>query len=324
MNDTTQLCGSGRRSFRTVLWPGVTLVVLCALPVACGEPEVPERSVEPAPPATVRLQEAPVPGVLYHTELTFVGREEEPSLLHLRFDNRTDSASIMLRYRGWFAGEEWRGILDHADSLPVPRAAWRILPTGPVRIVAGEGGEPSSVILELTEGSLRLDSRGAISSWNSRTGQRESLHLAELLDDSGAEAGLMLARQRARRIDEPPGDGPGQSFLVSDTAGNGLLVMRDSTFPDAPVTAWTWFDDTETEWSDALILALAAPDDAPGRWSFELPEAGLSGELRGVSPGLVETSEDGRGFDVFRVEATLVLEGQSWTMSGIGVQGRLP
>jgi len=324
MNDTTQLCGSGRRSFRTVLWPGVTLVVLCALPVACGEPEVPERSVEPAPPATVRLQEAPVPGVLYHTELTFVGREEEPSLLHLRFDNRTDSASIMLRYRGWFAGDEWRGILDHADSLPVPRAAWRILPTGPVRIVAGEGGEPSSVILELTEGSLRLDSRGAISSWNSRTGQRESLHLAELLDDSGAEAGLMLARQRARRIDEPPGDGPGQSFLVSDTAGNGLLVMRDSTFPDAPVTAWTWFDDTETEWSDALILALAAPDDAPGRWSFELPEAGLSGELRGVSPGLVETSEDGRGFDVFRVEATLVLEGQSWTMSGIGVQGRLP
>ncbi len=324
MNDTTQLCGSGRRSFRTVLPPGVTLVVLCALLVACGEPEVPERSVEPAPPATVRLQEAPVPGVLYHTELTFVGREEEPSLLHLRFGNRTDSASIMLRYRGWFAGDEWRGILDHADSLPVPRAAWRILPTGPVRIVAGEGGEPSSVILELTEGSLRLDSRGAISSWNSRSGQRESLHLAELLDDSGAEAGLMLARQRAHRIDEPPGDGPRQSFLVSDTAGNGLLIMRDSTFPDAPVTAWTWFDDTETEWSDALILALAAPDDAPGRWSFELPEAGLSGELRGVSPGLVDPSVDGPGFDVFRLEAALVLEGQSWTMSGIGVQERLP
>ena len=38
-------------------------------------------------------------------------------------------------------------------------------------------------------------------SWNSRTGQRESLRLAELLDDSGAESGLLLARQREPDFD---------------------------------------------------------------------------------------------------------------------------
>ena len=303
--------------------PGVILVGLCSFLVACGESEEPEPSTEPVAPSG-RSQDEPVPGALYHTEFTFVGREEEPSLLHLRFDNRTDSASIFLRYRGWFGGEEWRGILDHADSLPVPRAAWRVLPSGPVRILAGDGGEPASVILGLPEGSLRLDSRGAVGSWNSRTGQRESLRLAELLDESGAEAGLLLARQSARHVDDPAADGPGQYFLVSDTAGNGLLIMRDRTSPDAPVTTWTWFDDTETEWSDALILTLAAPVDAPGRWSFELPEAGLLAELRGVGPGVTDTAGDGPGFEAFRVEAALVLDGQSWTMRGIGVQERIP
>jgi hypothetical protein len=298
-------------------------VGLCAFLTACDEAEEEERSAETVRPPVLQ-QAAPLPGALYHTELTFVGREEEPSLLHLRFDNRTDSVSIRMRYRGWFGGAEWSGILDHADSLPVPRAAWRILPTGPVRIVAGEGGEPASVILALPEGSLRLDSRGAIGSWNSRTGHRESLHLAELLDGSGAEAGLLLARQSARRVDEAPDDERGQYFLVSDTAGNGLLIMRDNTSPDSPVTAWTWFDDTEMEWSNVLMLALAAPEDAPGRWSFEFPEAGLLGELRGVSPRLVDTSGDGPGLDVFRVYAALVLESQSWTMSGIGVQERAP
>lgn len=315
----TESYNSVRLSFRAVFAHGVVGVGLSAALLACGEPEEPARSSETAPPAE-RLQAEPVSGAVYHTELTFVGRGADPSLLHLRFDNRTDSASIHLRYRGWFGGDEWREILDQVDSLPVPRAAWRILPTGPVRIVAGEGGEPSSVILELTEGSLRLDSRGAIGSWNSSTGQRESLRLAELLDESGAEAGLLLARQRARRIDEPRGVGPGQYFLVSDTAGNGLLIMRESTSPDAPVTVWTWFEDAESEWDDALVLTLAAADDSPGRWSFELPEAGLLGELRGAGPGLSDGPAGDGGFEVFRVEAALVLEGQSWTMRGIGVQ----
>jgi hypothetical protein len=308
-----------RRLFCVVLSPGLISVGLSAALLACSEPEEPARSSAPAPPAE-QLQAEPAAGALYHTELTFVGRGAEPSLLHLRFDNRTDSASIHLRYRGWFGHAEWREILDQVDSLPVPRAAWRILPTGPVRVMAGEGGEPSSVILERPEGSLRLDSRGAIGSWNSSTGQRESLRIAELLDESGAEAGLLLARQSARRIDDPPGPGPRQYFLVTDTTGNGLLIMRDSTSPEAPVTVWTWFDDTEDEWAEALVLTLAAADDSPGRWSFELPEAGLLGELRGMPPSLDDTSDAESGFEIFRLEAALVLDGQSWTMRGIGVQ----
>ncbi|MBT8477444.1 MAG: hypothetical protein KJO06_00905 [Gemmatimonadetes bacterium] len=311
-----------RRSLRAVCFYCAIGVGLGSILVGCGEPEEPDRMSETTP-AAEPMRAEPVAGAMYRTELSFVGHGAEPSLLHLRFDNRTDSAAIHLRYRGWFGGGEWREILDQADSLPVPRAAWRILPTGPVRIMAGEGGEPSSVILQLSEGSLRLDSRGAIGSWNSRTGQRESLRLAELQDESGAATGLLLARQTARRIDDPPAGGPGQYFMVTDTAGNGLLIMRDGISPDAPVTVWTWFDEMEAEWDNALILALAAADDSPGRWSFELPEAGLLAEIRGVAPALIDTADTRGGFSVFRVEAALVLEGQSWTMRGIGAQEQI-
>jgi len=259
---------------------------------------------------------------MYHTELTFVGTAVVPSVLHLRFDNRTDTSSVRLHYRGWFGGRDWTQVLERSDSLPVPRAAWRILPSGPVRVMAGEGGEPSSLIVTLPEGRLRLDTRGAIGTWNSSTGQRESLRLAELLDESGAESGLLLGRQSARRVDAPPAEGQGQYFLVTDTTGAGIVIMRESMAPDAPVTAWTWFEDSEAVWDDGLLLTLAASPDSPGRWSFELPEAGLLGELRGASPVLTEASDAVPGFDLFRVEATFVLDGQSLTMRGVGIQER--
>ncbi len=301
-----------------------SVAALCAVLAGCGEPGEQTPPEKPARAISESRSAEPLPGAFYHTELTFVGRGEAPALLHLRFDNRTDSVSIRLRYRGWFGGEQWNELIDRRDSLPIPRAAWRILPTGPIRIVVGEGGEPSSVILQLQDADLRLDSRGAIGSWNSSTGGRESLRLAELLVEAGAETGLLLARQSARRIDAPAEEDHGQYFLLSDTTGNGLLLMRDSTSPDAPVTAWTWFDGIEGEWDDAMILTLAASEGTPGRWSFELPEAGVLGELRGVPPELAEPADDGTEFHAFRVDAALVIEGESWTMSGIGVQERIP
>ncbi len=301
-----------------------SVAALCAVLVGCGDPGEQTPPDKTARAVSESRSAEPLPGAFYHTELTFVGRGETPALLHLRFDNRTDSVSIRLRYRGWFGGEQWSELIDHRDSLPVPRAAWRILPTGPIRIVVGKGGEPSSVILQLQDADLRLDSRGAIGSWNSSTGQRESLRLAELLVEAGAETGLLLVRQRARRIDAPADEDYGQYFLLSDTTGNAILLMRDSTSPDAPVTAWTWFDGIEGEWDDAMILTLAASEGTPGRWSFELPEAGVLGELRGVPPELAEAADDGTGFHAFRVDAALVIEGESWTMSGIGVQERIP
>ncbi len=296
-----------------------------ALTAACGSGADEAPPDEPGPATAETAAGASIPGALYHTELTFVGRGDPPAMLHLRFDNQTDSAQLRMHYRGWFAGDQWRPVLEHRDSLPIPRAAWRVLPTGPLRIVVGESGEPASVILELESGSLRLDSWGVIGSWNSSTGQRESLRLAELREGSGGgESGVMLSRQRARRVDRPASEGVAQYFLVSDTAGNAVLLMRDSTAPDAPVTAWTWYEGVEAQWGDALILTLASTAEAPGRWSVELGEAGVLGELRGGEPYWNELTGDGSGFEVFRVEGTLVVAGEPWTVTGVGVQERGP
>lgn len=303
-------------------WPRTSSVVLsaCAVVCACDRGEqapTPEPPGGPTPEVASRVDPT---RAVYRTELTFVGRGRPPALLHLRFDNGVDSAEVRLRYRGWIAGQTWSPILDVRGALPIPRAAWRVLPVGSLRVAVGEGGELASVILARDDGSLRLDSWGLIGSWASSTGQRESLRLAELSQGSGGDSGLLLSRQAARRMDDPLPVDTGQLFLVTDTLGNGILLMRDSTVPDAPVTAWTWFEESQSEWSDALILTLAAAPGSPGRWSIELPEAGLLGEIRAVAPNWDDSEDEGSRFKMFRVEGTLVMGGEPWSVSGIGIE----
>lgn len=314
----------GNRRMTRLTAGACAIALSVAFVTACDREAREPPSGDPAAASDRARPPEPLPRARYRTELTFVGTGVPPSLLHLRFDNVTDSASLRVRYRGWFAGEQWSAILEHRDSLPVPRAAWRVLPTGGLRVLVGEGGELASIVVALDEGPLRLDSRGAIAAWNSSTGQRESLRLAELLDGSGAETGLLLSRQSARSEDETVSPAVGQYFLVGDTLGNGVLLMRDSSLPDAPVTARTWFDGVEAEWNRALILTLAAPEGSPGRWSFDIPAAGLNGELRGTGPRWNELGPEGPGFDIFRIDGTLALDGEPWTVSGIAVQGRGP
>ncbi len=307
-------------------WPSGRLAVMlaCAALTACDRGPGPESVEKPAREAMEAAPAAELPEARYHTELTFVGRGRPPAVLHMRFDNWTDSTAVRLRYRGWLGGPEWIPVLDLEDSVPIPRAAWRVLPVGPLRVLVAEGGELASVILQREDGVLRLDSWGMIGSWNSSTGQRESLRLAELVDGTGGDSGLLLSRQKARRTVDPVSEDVGQVFLVADTLGNGLLLMRDSTLPDAPVTAWTWFDETEAEWADALILTLAAAAGSPGRWSIELPEAGLLGELRAVAPDSSSIEEDGSAFQIFRLEGALAMGGELWSVSGVGIQGQVP
>jgi len=304
---------TARRAHPAVLVACLT-VVGCDAGGEAGAPERPEDAAVPATPA-VELTRA-----VYRTELTFVGRGRPPAVLHLRFENVVDSSEVRLRYRGWIAGQAWSPILDVRGALPVPRAAWRVLPVGSLRVAVGEGGDLASVILERDDGIMRLDSWGLIGSWNSSTGQRESLRIAELTQGSGGDSGLLLSRQAARPTDDPPPVDTGQLFLVTDTLGNGILLLRDSTLPDTPVTAWTWFEESQSEWSDALILSLAASPGSPGRWSIELPEAGLLGELRAVAPQWSDPEDDGTRFEMFRIEGTLVMAGEPWSVSGMGIQ----
>ena len=257
----------------------------------------------------------------YLTSLTFVGFEPSPSLVHLRFENEADRGRLALSYQGWVAGRtDWTSLLAVEDTIPVARAAWRVLPTRGMRLGISRGAQIESVRFPLDGTPLRLEALDVISSWSSSTGQRETLRSAELLLGPGAEAGLLLQRRRARSLDTERPTFPSQAFVLTDTVGNGLIILRNRIAPDAPATAWGWIDGERIEWSDALLLALTASEGSPGRWSLEIVREGIVVEIEGSPPIRETASSMGSSYRLYPVRATLSVEDERRTMAGIGIE----
>jgi hypothetical protein len=296
---------------------------LALLLVACdGTPERPSSARGPrdAPPSS-----EPPPLAVYQTSLTYVGFGPDPALLHLRLENRTEPGELLLDYRGWAAAAEgWTPVLDVTDSVPVPRAAWRPLPVGPLRLRVGEGARLATVVLDLPGSPVRIEAGPELSTWSGTTGRRESLRTALLERGDRQEAGLLLQRQRARPADQPPGDRSLQVFLVTDSLGDALVLLRDRAFPDAPATAWALVDEVTLDWSETIVLSLSAPTGSPGRWSYEVRDSGVFGELEGVGPVLDRLPATGSGFRLFRVRGTISFGEERRPVVGIGFEERGP
>ena len=298
-------------------------VCLAALFIGCAPAESPPAEEQSAPSSGTAA--STTPEAVYHTALTFVGFGPEPSLVHLRFENRTEPDLLRLDYTGWVPGpDSWTSVLGVVDSIPVPRAAWRVIPAGPLRVGVEDGGELSTLILDLDGGPVQIDALEEISSWSGSTGQRESLRFADLQAGGRVEGGWLLQRQRARLLDEPAPERLIQAFLLADTLGNGLLILRDRAFAEAPATVWAWLDGVQLDWSDAVLLDLPGSTGLPGFWSFEVPDVGLFGEITGSEPLLDELPEGGIGFRLYRATGTIGFGDERRSLAGIGVEERGP
>lgn len=303
---------------------GLLLTALSVLPASsCGSPE--STPVEEATDSGGGDSASATPEALYHTSLTFVGFGAEPALLHLRLENRTEPGRLRMDYRGWIPGSgSWTPVLAVEDSIPVPRAAWRVIPAGPLHVSVEEGGQLSSLRLALEGGGVRLDAMDEVSTWSGSTGQRESLRVADLQASERVESGWLLRRRRARLLSEAPGERVLQAFVLSDTLGNGLLILRDRAFPDAPATVWAWIDGVRLDWSDAVLVDLPGTAGPPGSWSFEVPDAGMFGEITGMAPLLDELPQTDPGFRLYRATGSIGFGEQRRLMSGIGFEERGP
>ena len=300
------------------------LALLAVLPVAACGPSEPVP-VEEAGEPTGGSSAVATPEAVYHTSLTFVGLGAEPALLHLRLENRTEPGRLRLDYRGWIPGAgSWTPVLTVEDSIPVPRAAWRVVPAGPLQLSVEDGGQLSSLRLSMDGGSVRLDALEEVSSWSGATGQRESLRAADLQVGERVESGWLLRRRRARLTSESVGERVLQAFVLSDTLGNGLLILRDRAFPDAPAMVWAWLDGVQLDWSDAVLLDLPGSTTPPGSWSFEVPDVGLFGEIAGGVPLLDSLPQQGSGFRLYRASGSIGFGEQQRSMSGIGIEERGP
>ncbi|MFW6088970.1 MAG: hypothetical protein ACODAB_04400 [Gemmatimonadota bacterium] len=290
-----------------------------ALAVACAPADEGAGSREAGDAGAETAGEHPRAG--YLTSLTFVGFETSPSLVHLRFENEADHGRLALSYQGWVAGRsDWSPLFEAEDTIPVARAAWRVVPTPGMRLRVSRGAQVEAVRLPVDGTPLRLEALDVISSWSSSTGQRETLRSAELLLGPGAEAGLLLQRRRARSLEAERTATASQAFVVTDTLGDGLVILRNRISPDAPATAWGWIDGERIEWSDAVLLSLAPSEGSPGRWSLEIAREGIVVEVEGSAPVRETSSSMGSSYRLYPIRATLSVDDEVRTMAGIGIE----
>lgn len=312
---------------------------------ACGG----ERG--PAPAGTPAADPAEPAGAVaptrYLSGFAFTGAVTGGSQLYLELVNETSESALARDYRGWLSsGDGWERLLTLRDTVPVPRAAWRILPGGGLRVLVGDGSRIVGLAYTDSARRLRLQPTRVIADWTGPTGQRELLAEAVLRHDSLSQPGLLFFRRAARAPGGPADGGPDRLLLLGDTRGNGLLVADAG--PDTTVSgfAWGWIDGARSRWTDAELLAAAPaaageaadtpaaadaladraidPDGASaadgGResWTLRIPSAGILGRLRAVGATGAE------GATLLLVAGTLEADGGSRPVRGLILRGRLP
>lgn len=331
---------------RTVYW---LLGLSITMSVGCGERfEVPED--EAAGSGDTGPAGAATPA-RYISTFAFAGTGASPVQLYVRFGNRTGTESLARDYTAWLAREgTWMNLLSVRDTLPVPRADWRILPAPGLRVLAGDGTD----VLGLTftprtdEGEedgmpeVRLAPAGVVAEWTGLTGQRELLGVGGVDVGGEIQPGLFFFRRAARPATAPAARRADRIFLLADSLGNGLLIEGNVAHPDAPAavpeitfTAWTWLQGVENTWSDVTLEPLTDPADQTGEadaagpavaWTFGIPAAAVTGDLRVVPEATDRVSRDPL-FPLerfFLVTAELSVDEMTFFFRGLGLESPLP
>lgn len=338
--------GSAARGLGT----GIAALALAA--AACGDgPEEQGRDARALSGDGARA--GPVTPARYVTDVTFVPFADGGRPLHLRFGNVTGPGRLERRYEGWaLEGDAWRPLLSVRDSLPVPRAGWRVLPAEGLRVVASRDGGLGGLTVRDSAAPLRLELGRTLARWESPTGQSERFRRAAV--DAGGQSrdGLALERRSAVTLDTPPPRGLHGFLLVADAEGRGMAILRHGGTPagrrpsavDTSAVAHAWTDEGERSWSEVRLEAVArgTPEageavSPPAAWDVVIPPGGVRGrltpgtprELSAEPPGpgaLPEGGDDGRrrAPRLYAVSGTLSVHGLERAVRGVGVEAGEP
>lgn len=313
--------------------PAVRLLLALGglLTAGCGE-SAPPPDAGDLPDADTGRAARPV-AARYVTTLAFAS--EAGVALHASFENETSAEHLVRRYRAWLHdGAGWRPLLAVHDTLPVPRAAWRLLPADSLRLAVGDGAEIVSLAFGRGAGAVRLRAGEELGRWTGATGQREALGLAVLEKEGSAIPGVLFFRRAARSGGLPARGDLERIFLLADSLGNGLLLQSDAS-SGGTAAARTWLHGGLATWTQVELRADPGADSVPppaplggtladrlpAAWAFEIPQAGLRGRLlrAGETPG-----DSSVGRRAFRVRGRLFVDADVFRFEGVGLEIPLP
>lgn len=270
-----------------------------------------ERGPEdvPDPDAASSRSVPEVAPARYLTDLVAVPFSDPETAVYLTFRQEVTGDAVLRRYAGWRLDlPEGSRVLAIRDSLPAPRAAWRILPGPGLRVVAGEGEEPVSLVFDGNGSTWEVAVDSSLASWPGPTGQRERMLLGRLSADSIRPA-LVVVRRAARPLDAPAARARSHLFVLVDAEGRGLVVVarRSEPPPGAPsegedrtrgLEASVRIHDPSggTRTLEGVRLVAGDTTVSAARWELRGPEGGSLGRIES-EPARVEMYEAGTPSD---------------------------
>lgn len=232
----------------------------------------------------------------YNREYIFIAPRADPLLVvPFTFRSRDDGTQLQRGVRGWVGrGATWERFLDDSWETSQAGGVWRVVPQGDLRIDAGGLAEVETLRFQRGERRLRLDLQAPLTGWNQGGDTRFRLISGRLSIGSENLVGPII---EVLRVEQTLEDGwpPGQDFdAIFLTSGDSIqLVLAERIGGDAvaaasagqPGYAWTRRSSSERTWDGAEIRwgdmrpYQEARRDVPRAWYFQIPGAGIYGEV---------------------------------------------
>jgi hypothetical protein len=265
----------------------------------------------------------------YLTTLAFAGAGTSAHQLYVRLANYASETALRREYGAWLADASgWTRMLDVRDTLPVPRAAWRILPSEQLRVMVGNDAELSGLLFRGADQRAQLTPTGVVAEWTGLTGQRARLGLASLDLVDASDAGLLFFRRAARAASAEATDLIERVFLLADSLGNGVLIQTVLGESEATPIAWTWVEGVESTWSDVRLSPLDLEEEADPRdareWEIQIPDAEATGRLRVTEGDSTAAGPLQPGERFYLLAAELTVGERLLALRGLGVESPLP
>jgi hypothetical protein len=187
----------------------------------------------------------PTSGLAFERHIMFVGGSAAAPMAAIFDLTVTDHGSRLERTAlSWLlAGDRWLPLLNATWAHPPMREPWRLVPHGPLSLVADEAGDVE-LVHRGEAGVTRLRPGVGISQWSAPRGREVLVRRGEIVGDQQSWPGSMLEFQFQRRSTAPSPEGAA-AFL---TDGGSLHVVL---FDQPGATAlWLRMGEDESAWHD--------------------------------------------------------------------------
>jgi hypothetical protein len=272
-----------REHVKTTGRSAAILLVLCLPGVAgsCGQEGREQSAAIAAAAPSDELAPRYLRDYLYLGE-----RNGAPLVVPFAFRAIERGDSIERTARGGLAhGETWDPFIDETWSTQRESGVWRILPHGELRMAVGGPADLEAFWFQRGERSLRLELERPLSAWHEGNATRYRLIAGRLRLGAESTRGVILESLQVRR----PGAGARDSDVIFVTSGDSirLLIGESPQRERQPSRGFAigWLPQGERSWERAEIRWLErrafdeARRDIPLHWRFQIPEAGIMGEV---------------------------------------------